>query len=57
MAASNTQEYLALFAEMENLQTKFTSLELENQRLLGNIQKVTIEKQQQQEDLRNQFNC
>ena len=50
MAASNTQEYLALVAEMENLKAKFTSLEIENQRLLGDLQKVTMEKQQQQED-------
>ena len=50
MAATNTQEYLALFVEMENLKSKFASLELENQRLLGDLQKVTIEKQQQQEE-------
>ena len=50
MVATNIQEYLSLFAEMENLKTKFTSLELENQRLLGDLQKVTIEKQQQQEE-------
>ena len=34
---------------MENLKSKFASLELENQRLLGDLQKVTMEKQQQQE--------
>ena len=50
MGGTNSQEYLALFAEMENLKSKFASLELENQRLLGDLQKVTIEKQQQQEE-------
>ena len=49
MGPSNPQEFLALVAEMENLKTKFASLELENQRLLGDLQKVTMEKQQQQE--------
>ena len=41
MAASNSQEFLALATEMENLKTKFASLELENQCLLGDLQKVT----------------
>ena len=50
MAAVNSEEYLTLVAEMENLKSKFTSLEVENQRLLGDLQKVTIEKQQQQEE-------
>ena len=50
MAASNPQEFLALVAKMENLKTKFASLELENQRLLGDLQKVIVEKQQQQEE-------
>ena len=46
MAAGNPQDYLALVAEMENLKTKFSSLDLENQRLLEDLQKVTVEKQQ-----------
>ena len=46
MAAGNPQDYLALVAEMENLKTKFSSLELENQRLLEDLHKVTVEKQQ-----------
>ena len=46
MATGNPQEYLALVAEMENLKSKFASLELENQRLLEDLQKVSIEKQQ-----------
>ena len=50
MAAINSEEYLTLVAEMENLKSKFASLEVENQRLLGDLQKVTIEKQQQQEE-------
>ena len=50
MVVSNPQEFLALVAEMENLKTKFASLELENQRLLGDLQKVIVEKQQQQEE-------
>ena len=35
MAASKSQDISILVAEMENLKTKFASLELENQRLLG----------------------
>ena len=45
MAAINSEEYLTLVAEMENLKSNFTSLELENQRLLAKL-----EKQQQQEE-------
>ena len=50
MAAVNPQEYLALVAEMENLKSKFASLELENQRFLGDLQKVSIEKQQMHDE-------
>jgi hypothetical protein len=46
MAASNTQEYLALVAKIEDLKLKFVALELENQQLLEDLQKVSIEKQQ-----------
>ena len=46
MAAGNPQEYFALVVEMENLKSKFASLELENQRLLEDLQKVSVEKQQ-----------
>ena len=45
MAVGNPQEYLTLVAEMENLKSKFASLELENQRLLEDLQKVSVEKQ------------
>ena len=54
MGASNSQEFLPLVAEMENLKTKFTSFELENQGLLGDLQKVTMEQQQQQEEFTRQ---
>ena len=50
MPVVNSEEYLTLVAEMENLKSKFTSLELENQRLFGDLQKVTMETQQQQEE-------
>ena len=50
MATGNPQEYLALVAELENLKSKFTALELENQRLLEDLQKVSIEKQQIHEE-------
>ena len=51
MAAINSEEYLTLIVEMENLKSKLTYLELENQRqILRDLQKVTMEKQQQQED-------
>ena len=46
MAAGNPQECLALVAEMENLKSKFASLDPENQRLLQDLQKVSVEKQQ-----------
>ena len=46
MVVGNPQEYLALVAKMENLKSKFASLELENQRLLEDLQKVLVEKQQ-----------
>jgi hypothetical protein len=50
MATSNPQEYLALVAELENLKSKFTALELENQRLLEDLHKVSMEKQQIHEE-------
>jgi hypothetical protein len=50
MATGNPQEYLALLGEMENLKSNFTALELENQRLLEDLQKVSIEKQQIHEE-------
>ena len=46
MADGNLEDYPALVVEMENIKTKFASLELENQRLLEDLQKVTLEKQQ-----------
>ena len=50
MTANNSQEYHAL-VEMENLKTKFQLLELENQsQILRDLQKVTVEKQQQQDE-------
>ena len=50
MATGNPEEYLALVAEMENLKSKFASLELENQRLLQDLQKDLVEKQQRHEE-------
>jgi hypothetical protein len=50
MATGNPQEYLALVAEMENLKSKFIALELENQQLLEDLQKVSIKKQQIHEE-------
>jgi predicted nuclease with TOPRIM domain len=55
MATGNPQEYLALVAEVENLKRKFTALELENQRLLKNLEKVSIEKQQIHEEFTRRF--
>ena len=54
MAIINSEEYITLVAEMENIKSKFASLELENQRLLGDLQKVTMEKQQQEEEFTRQ---
>jgi hypothetical protein len=42
-----------LVAEREILKANFTSLELENESLLGTLQKVPPEKQQQKRSLLN----
>ena len=44
-----------LVAEMENLKSKFASLELVNQRLLVDLQKVSVEKQKIHDDFTRRF--
>ena len=50
MHVGNTLEYLAMLAELENLKANFTSLEVEDQWLLGDRQNGIVEKQLQQEE-------
>ena len=49
MAAISTQEFQAVFSELQGLQEKFVALEQENHRLLGDLQQITLEKQQTQQ--------
>ena len=55
MAAVTKQEYMRVLGEHERLNTKFMALEQENQRLLGDLQQVNVEKAQQQEELTQSF--
>ena len=41
MAVVNQQDYMFVVSESEIIQTKFVALEMENQRLLQDLQKVT----------------
>ena len=45
------QEYVCILLELELLPTKFVSLEQENQKLLGDLQQVSVEKSQKHEEL------
>ena len=49
MAAVSAQEYQAVFSELQGLQENFVALEQENQRLLGDLQQIALEKQQTQQ--------
>ena len=46
MASISTQEYQSFLSELQCLKEKFVALEQENQHLLGDLQQITIEKQQ-----------
>ena len=49
MEIVSTQEYQSVFSKLQCLKEKFVALEQENQRLLGNLHQITIEKQQTQQ--------
>ena len=49
MATVSAQEYQSVFSELECLKEKFLALEQENQRLLGDLQQISLEKQQTQQ--------
>ena len=48
MAVVSAQEYQDVFSELHGLQENFVALEQENQRLLGDLQQISLEKQQTQ---------
>ena len=41
----STQDYQSVFSELNCLKEKFLALEQENQRLLGDLQQISLEKQ------------
>ena len=45
MAIVSTQDYQSVFSELNCLKEKFLALEQENQRLLGDLQQISLEKQ------------
>ena len=49
MATVSAQEYQSVFSELECLKEKFVALEQENQQLLGDLQQISLEKQQTQQ--------
>ena len=51
MESVSKQEYVRVVSELEHLANKFIALEQENQRLLGDLQQVSIEKAQQYDEL------
>ena len=51
MGAVSEQEYMRILGNLEHLTTKFMVLDKENQRLIGDLQEVNIEKPPQHEEL------
>ena len=51
MLAYKNNNNQSVLSELQCLKGKFVALEQENQHLLGNLQQITIEKQQQHEEL------
>ena len=49
MAIISAQEYQSVFSELQCLKEKFLALEQENQRLLGDLQQISLEKPQTQQ--------
>ena len=51
METVSKQEYMRILPELDLLTAKFVSLEQENQKLLGDLQQVSVEKSQKHEEL------
>ena len=51
METVSTQEYQSVFSELQCIKEKFAALEQENHRLLGDLQQIALEKQQQHGEL------
>jgi hypothetical protein len=51
METISKQEYDRILLELDLLTTKFVAWEQENQKLLGDLQQVSVEKAQQHEEL------
>ena len=51
METVSAQEYQSVFSELQCIKEKFAALEQENHRLLGDLQQIALEKQQQHGEL------
>ena len=51
METINKEEYMRVLSELDLLTNKFVALEQENQRLLGDLQQLSVEKAQQHNEL------
>ena len=51
MESVSREEYMRVLSELDCLSTKFIALEQQNQRLLGDLQQVSVEKVQQDNEL------
>ena len=51
MESVSKQEYMRVISELDSLSNKFVALEQENQRLLSDLQQVSVEKAQQHDEL------
>ena len=49
MANASARENQSVFSELQYLKEKFVALDQENQRLLGDLQQITLEKKQKQQ--------
>ena len=49
MATVSIEEYQPVFSELHGLKEKFLALEQENERLLGDLQQISLEKPQTQQ--------
>ena len=51
METVSAQEYQSVFSELQCIKEKFAALEQENHCLLGDLQQIALEKQQQHGEL------
>ena len=49
MATVSVEEYQSVFSKLQGLKEKFLALEQDNQRLLGDLQQISLEKHQTQQ--------